>query len=133
MNIHDSYSEKKSGCGFFCNRCYFVYVENSNFKNLETGEEGGAIKLSKLFNSTEYPVSYIRNNTFINNKAKSGGAIVLDRPNLLEVSDNIFTNNNATSAENGSGGAILYRCDPTTLEGLYNCTVSLTGNTFNGN
>ena len=49
----------------------------------------------------------------------------LDKTHILEVSGNEFFENEAVEDD---GGAVLYTCDPTTVE--YNCTVALLGNLF---
>lgn len=78
--------------------------------------------------------SIIANNTFLGNTARNGGAILLDRVKLMEIHSNNFTRNNATNIFGmGNGGAILYRCNPETINGKYNCTVALTNNSFTDN
>ena len=52
----------------------------------------------------------------------------LDATHLLEVSQNVFT---ANEAEEDTGGAVLYTCDPTILD--FTCTVALLDNDFNEN
>ena len=74
--------------------------------------------------------SYIKNNEFINNAAKNGGAINIDIAQMLEVSGNKFESNTALSRNSkfGFGGAILYACDPNEI--WYQCNVALLNNTF---
>ena len=81
--------------------------------------------LQNLKNQTFQPISYIKNNKFTGNQAMSGGALHLDKTHLLEVSANEFVLNEAVSDD---GGAVLYTCDPTTVD--YTCTVALVGNSF---
>ena len=49
----------------------------------------------------------------------------MDKTHLLEVSGNVFIENEAFGA---NGGAVLYTCDPTSVD--YTCTVALLGNAF---
>ena len=104
-------------------------MNNSRFEDLESTEgDGGAIKIQSLYNSTYQPVSYIMNNEFHGNKGKSGGAIILDSTHIIQVSDNMFEENEATHSD---GGAIIYKCDPTKVS--YSCYVSLFDNNFKRN
>ena len=119
----------QSGHGFTCSRCSQVGVKDSTFEILEsTGGDGGAIMIYSLYNTTYQPVSYIMNNKFLGNKGKSGGAIILDRTHMIQVSQNLFEDNEAT---NSDGGAVIYKCDPTKVN--YECYVSLFDNEFTRN
>lgn len=102
-------------------------VEDSTFENLES-KSGGAIYIESLFNETALPVSYIRNSSFLGNRATTGGAMILDRPYMIQLEANKFFNN---TAYKDAGGGILYRCNPTQID--YECTVSLIGNEFGDN
>ena len=84
--------------------------------------------IKSLYNSTYQPVSYIMNNEFHGNKGRSGGAIILDSTHMIQVSDNMFEENEATHSD---GGAIIYKCDPTKVS--YSCYVSLFDNNFKRN
>ena len=71
-------------------------VTDSTFENLESLKgTGGAILLQNLKNQTFQPISYIKNNKFLANKALSGGALHLDKTHILEVSANEFVLNEA--------------------------------------
>lgn len=63
-----------------------------------------------------------------------GGAIIIEKAELLEISNNTFERNKAMDRTNGGygyGGAILYSCDPTTFS--VDCNVALINNTFIAN
>ena len=84
--------------------------------------------------------SFILNNSFIGNQASNGGAILIDRANLLDIVGNHFSENAAQEGdlepgnfgESGLGGAILYMCDPKGIV-FPECNVRLYENTFNEN
>lgn len=64
-----------------------------------------------------------------------GGAILIEKAELLEISNNTFERNKAMDRSfvggYGYGGAILYSCDPTTFS--VDCNVALINNTFIAN
>ena len=83
VSMHNS-SAFDSGHGFTCGRCSFVGVKDSRFEDLTSrGGDGGAIMIQNLNNDTLQDVSYIMNTKFIGNKAKSGGAVLLDMTHII--------------------------------------------------
>ncbi len=55
----------------------------------------------------------------------------MNQVNELDISGNTFDSNKALDKRDGDGGAILYKCDPTTIR--HDCTVALFNNTFVNN
>ena len=59
---------------------------------------------------------------------------MIEKAELLEISNNIFERNKALDRSQGGygyGGAVLYSCDPTTF--AVDCNVALINNTFIAN
>ena len=78
-----------SGVGFICSHCTYISIENSIFKNLvSSGSEGGAILIYDLSSPNDENPSYIRDSRFERNQAVRGGALLLDRLKLIQISDN---------------------------------------------
>jgi hypothetical protein len=98
---------------------------------------GGAIFIQENENKKNLiasPTKYmIHNSKFINNTAIAGGAIYIDNPQSMTVSNCTFRNNSAIlpNAKQGSyltagqGGAIYYLCDNV----IQNCKLRVTNRT----
>ena len=128
--MYNSSTFDVNGHGVQCSICKYIGIKDSIFENLTSYLGAGAIELDILHGPTE-PFSFIQNSQFVGNEASSGGALILNQVNELDISGNSFDSNKALDEEIGDGGAILYKCDPTTIR--HDCTVALYNNTFVNN
>ena len=134
VHMYDSESKTTEGHGLNCQRCKQLAISDSKFENLTSEKKfGAAINILSLQSPNEVDSSYIKNNEFINNAARDGGAISITFAQMLEISGNKFERNTALSQSDGHGlgGAILYACDPQEI--TYDCNVALLNNTFREN
>ncbi len=125
--MYNSTTYDVNGHGVQCSICRYIGIKDSIFENLTSALGAGAIELDVLLGPQD-PYSFIQNSQFIGNEASSGGALILNQVNELDISGNRFDSNKALDKKDGDGGAILYKCDPTTIK--HNCTVALFNNTF---
>ena len=97
MNADSSYYGGGGAINVKCNTTT-VYIINCTFiNNIDNQYSGGAIKSESNLN--------IANSKFINNSAKSGGAIYSSGKNI-QILNSIFINNTDSSNYGGGGGAI---------------------------
>jgi hypothetical protein len=110
------------GAALACFDCKSLLITHSIFINLRSAL-GGAIFIQENENKKNSiaatPKYIIHNSKFINNTAISGGALYIDNPHLMTISNCTFRNNSAVfplAAQgfyltSGYGGAIYYSCD----------------------
>eukprot|EP00347_Sterkiella_histriomuscorum_P001991 403369895 len=118
-----------------CIDCQYIDISQSNFTNMKA-IYGGAISIEEddtnkktVATSSKYK---IHNCIFQNATSNLGGALYLNNPQNLIISNCTFNNNKATTSTDsslqelsGSGGAIYYTCNQAYL----NCKVQITQNT----
>jgi len=122
------------GSGVSCVDCYLVSVSNSQFSG-NTAKLGGALYSYTTGFLGDNLVATYHNNTFTNNTAISGGAVYSNSV-LLEIRENRFEGNIATSALEGSNGMLVVGIGGgayCVCEFISFCDFKVVGNTFEGN
>lgn len=135
-NALKSSRPKQNGGALSCYNCRGLYVSQSSFSG-QQANLGGAFHLEESEDnkrlSDRLGKYQILGSSFNNCSAYAGGAIYLDNPQFLTVSQGTtFSANTALNTSEtkykgyaGSGGAIYYTCNTKTID----CLVSVNGAT----
>jgi hypothetical protein len=133
---HIEFSQKsQKGAAIYCFGCRGMSIEDSEFKHLKS-QEGGAIHLVDFPTNkklTDLKGKYkIIGTKFESITAWVGGALYIDHPQLLQITNCTFnklyainSTNNASNSPSGMGGAIYYLCSQDDND----CRVEIDGST----
>ncbi|RAP52203.1 MAG: hypothetical protein BZ138_03570, partial [Methanosphaera sp. rholeuAM270] len=97
--VNNTDSSNSKGSVIYVDIAENMNVENNNFTNNIAGDEGAIY----IANSNYGQLRTIINNTFVNNTARNGAAISVNRAINLLIENNTFLNNSVTD----NGGAIF--------------------------